>query len=403
MMRRILSSILLELVFLFPAHAGGPVGGRLPAWKEGMLDIHCISTGCGNCSFLVLPDGTTLLVDAGDLKRPDGRASAPKPDSTRSPGEWIASYIREFAPVPQTVSLDYALLTHYHDDHIGYAANARSLAPESGYPLSGITEVGTRIPIGTLIDRGEDYPEEVARGLDFYRRFLEWQCDRNGMVHETARVGSSSQIVLRNHPEAYPDFRIRILFANGQIAHPHKEKVARSLFAGKEYPGENNLSVGFRLDYGPFSYYSGGDIPGIGHTGRPDPGSMESAVARLIGPVDVAVLNHHGNRDTQNEDFVASLRPRVWIGLCWGIRHPGEEVIRRITSRYIYPGNRDIYTTYMAPETRKFMGLYTKDYRSFEGHIVIRVLPGGHEYLVYVLDDTTTEKPVLTEDSYSAE
>ena len=37
------------------------------AWKEGYLDIHHIVTGSGDCVFSVMPDGTTLLVDAGDI------------------------------------------------------------------------------------------------------------------------------------------------------------------------------------------------------------------------------------------------------------------------------------------------------------------------------------------------
>ena len=141
------------------------------------------------------------------------------------------------------------------------------------------------------------------------------------------------------------------------------------------------------IDYGKFNFYTGGDIPGVGHIGATDPGSMESRVAEVIGPVDVAVLNHHGNRDTQNAEYMAVLQPRVWIGQTWGIRHPGEEVIRRLGSRYVYPGDRDVYSTYMAPANREFMNRYVKDYQATDGHIVVRVAPGGASYDVYVLDD----------------
>jgi hypothetical protein len=36
-------------------------------WNEGYLDIHHILTGSGDCAFVVMPDGTTMLVDAGDI------------------------------------------------------------------------------------------------------------------------------------------------------------------------------------------------------------------------------------------------------------------------------------------------------------------------------------------------
>ena len=371
---------------------------QLPKWKEGELDIHFVSTGCGNCSYMILPDGTTMLVDAGDLER-RSNVSACKPDESRSAGEWIADYIKQFAP-EGAQGLDYALVTHYHDDHIGCSANASGRRAEGGYPLSGIAEVGTLVPVTKLIDRGYDFPAELDTTVYFYRSFVEWQCANRGMIHETAKVGSSSQISLVKAPEAYPDFNIRILCSNGMTAKKKGEGIGASKFKVGENPSENALSVGFRLDYGEFSFFSGGDIAGVNHVGATDKDGMESRVAKLVGPVDVAVLNHHGNRDTQNDLFVATVRPRVWIGLSWGVRHPGEEVVRRITSRYIYPGDRDIYATYMSEVGKAFLGRYTGDYKSTEGHIVVRVAPGGASYDIYVLNDNDCSRNVVYKKHY---
>ena len=104
------------------------VPSSLPPWTRGTLDIHQISTGRGNAALIVLPDGTTVLVDAGPG------------------GDVIAHYIeRMLAPAP--VRLDYAVLTHFHSDHVG-----------------GIAEVGERAPIGTIVDRGYDYlPPRAGR------------------------------------------------------------------------------------------------------------------------------------------------------------------------------------------------------------------------------------------------
>lgn len=373
----------------------------LPAWEEGMLDLHFISTGSGNCSFCILPDGTTMLVDAGDLGRPDARAPKRKPDESRSVGEWIVDYIEQFSPFGKDTRLDYALVTHYHDDHIGTVQNAHGHHPQGGYALSGLTEVGTLLPIGKLVDRGDDFTREGDKEMANYRSFISYCCSHAGMTYEKAKVGSTSQVSLLKDPDKYPGFKVRILFASGQVAHKTKEKVASSKFKEGDKPDENNLSLGFRLDYGPFRFYSGGDIPGIGHTGATDPQSMECRVAPLIGPVDVAVLNHHGNRDTQCAEFCAALSPRVWIGETWGIRHPGEEVIRRISSKYVYPGDRDIYATYMAPACKEFMSRYTAAYTSTEGHIVVRVAPGGESYDVFVLDDTTPGRKIVLSKHYT--
>ena len=59
-------------------------------------------------------------------------------------------------------------------------------------------------------------------------------------------------------------------------------------------------------------------------------------------------------------------------------------------SRYLYPGPRDIFATNILEETKVAIGPWlTNAYKSMQGHIVIRVLPGGAEYIVYILDDTS--------------
>ena len=69
------------------------VGEVLPPWSPGILDIHQINTGRGDAAFFIFPDGTTMLVDAGDWGRQVPRRTLPRPDGARTPGEWIARYI----------------------------------------------------------------------------------------------------------------------------------------------------------------------------------------------------------------------------------------------------------------------------------------------------------------------
>jgi len=94
-LRKVRILVLLTLISLLSfglAHSQ-TAGGPLPAWTEGTLDIHHISTGSGNSAFFVFPDGTTLLVDAGALGRRTERHVAPRPDDSRGVGEWIARFI----------------------------------------------------------------------------------------------------------------------------------------------------------------------------------------------------------------------------------------------------------------------------------------------------------------------
>ena len=157
----------------------------------------------------------------------------------------------------------------------------------------------------------------------------------------------------------------------------------------KDYPNENTCSCAGVIEYGAFKYFAGGDITGTLERGKPAWFDVESPVADVIGPVDVAVLNHHGNRDSHNEHYVSTIRPRVWIGHSWSANHPGESVFRRLTSTVLYPGPRDLFATNMMDANRAVIGpALDQAYKSMRGHIVVRVETGGKRYRVVIVDDS---------------
>jgi hypothetical protein len=50
----------------------------------------------------------------------------------------------------------------------------------------------------------------------------------------------------------------------------------------------------------------------------------------------------------------------------------------------------------MAPESRVVIGpIMDSIYKSYGGHVVIRVAPGGDQYEVYVLNDADERREVL--------
>ena len=113
----------------------------LVPWRDGELDIHHISTGRGDATLFVLPDGTSLLVDAGPSPASRARPASPerpqapsRPSNARRPGEWIARYIARTHPEPK---LDYVLITHFHADHMG-----------------GLADAASALEIGKVLDRG---------------------------------------------------------------------------------------------------------------------------------------------------------------------------------------------------------------------------------------------------------
>jgi beta-lactamase superfamily II metal-dependent hydrolase len=378
-------------------------GDELPAWKAGNMDIHHINTGMGNATFFILPDGTTLLIDAGAMdptkeRTRSKRNAAAAPNAERQPGEWIARYISKFMTMSKlTPKLDYAQITHFHDDHMGAPSSVSKLAPAGNFVLTGITEVAAHLPIDKLIDRGfPDYTYPVPQNdevMKNYRSFVVWQSNNKGTVFERSRPGRNDQITLKRDPSRYKDlFEVRNIVANGELW-TGVGTVTRQLFpelnglAPTNYPSENMCSIGIRLSYGKFDYFSGGDMPGVLRFGTPLWKDVETPVSHVVGPVDAHILNHHGNRDSQNDALLASLRPRVLIIPVWSSDHPGHDVLDRIYNQNVYQGERDVFATDMLEANKLVIGEMLSRLKSDDGHIVLRVAPGGDTYQILILDD----------------
>ena len=125
---------------------GVEVGQVLPAWSEGEIDIHFINTARGECCFYILPDGTRLLVDAGDLgdaSRWTHKEIMPAvPSAEKRPAEWIARYIEHFSkPIGKELYLDYAMITHFDTDHYGRLDHLAIEVEGKPYKYTGMTHL----------------------------------------------------------------------------------------------------------------------------------------------------------------------------------------------------------------------------------------------------------------------
>ena len=370
----------------------------LPPWSRGMLDIHQISTGRGNAAFFRFPDGTTLLVDAGAAANGMELAlTEPRPNATRTPGAWIARYVTN-AMAPDAPRLDYALLTHFHPDHMGSVTAASAASKSGAYQLTGITEVGELIPIGTLIDRGTSFlpPPDDAMWKNYQAFLAERQIN-----HETIRVGRADQIVLRHDAAAFPSFEVRNVAANG-IVWTGKGNETRTIFppldsikVAEDRPNENMCSIGLRIRYGKFDFFTGGDMPGIPDAGGPEWHSVETAVANAIGPTDVHVVNHHGSISPASAYFLSTLRSPVMILPAWSPTHPSQDSLKRMLTMRLYPGPHDVFAVTMREPAKASIGARVDQMKATHGHIVVRVDPGGEHYKVFVLDDTSESAPVV--------
>jgi beta-lactamase superfamily II metal-dependent hydrolase len=393
---RINALCVLSFAFFTVQARAQNVGDVLPQWKPGTLEIHQISTGRGNSALFILPDGTTMLVDAGAQTSKSPRFVEPRPDDSRSPGEWITRYIRQMLRHESSPELNYFFLTHFHSDHMGQISDAAKLSKSGAYKLSGLTEVAEQIPVRRVFDRGwpnYDYPAPLQDAMvKNYRAFLTWQSEHNGMKIERIQPGRADQVVLIRSPEKYPGFQVRNIMANGEVwtgvgTNTRQQFPDLKDVPAEDRPSENMCSAGFRISYGKFDFYSGGDIPGIPFEGYPQWHDVETPVSQAVGPVDVALMNHHGYIDSQNATFVGTLRPRVWMLNVWESAHPTARVYSRLQSTRVYPGPRDIFATSMH-EANKLVVVGLDKLASDHGHIVVRVAPGGETYSIFVLDDS---------------
>lgn len=161
-----------------------------------------------------------------------------------------------------------------------------------------------------------------------------------------------------------------------------------------DWPSENMCSASFRLSYGKFDYFNGGDIPGIPSPGYPEWQNVEAPVARAAGPVEAAMLNHHGYIDSMSAFLIAALRPRVWTLSVWDSGHPTSAVWHRLNSTRLYPGPREVFATDLHPGVRAVISGIEK-MASDHGHIVMRVSPGGGEFRVFIVDDTSESHRIV--------
>ena len=238
------------------------------------------------------------------------------------------------------------VVSHFHPDHVG-----------------GLGKVVERLRIGKLVDRG--FPDYGAPAppkgavFDAYRKAAE-EAGRKGTVRERARAGRADQIVpLRGGPVA--GFEVRVVAANGEVWTGKGDAAAPAFpplpgVPEPDRPQENPCSVALLVRYGGFSLYTGGDLYGMPEPGAPSWWDVETPIAKAIGKTDVLVVNHHGSIEPANPFFLATLAPRVVIVPAWSPTHPSPDVLKRLLSKRIWPGPRDVFVTRLRDATKATIG-----------------------------------------------
>ena len=391
------------------ASIASEVGTRWSGWRPGHFQFHSIYTGVGESSFLIYPDGTTMLLDCGDhdaINR--GALAVPVlPNGERRAGEWIARYVQRVNPAKTEV--DYMVLSHFHADHSGCMAHHAGI--RDGVPLSGFGHAAEWLTFRRAVDRGyPDYADpfpfrsgERLGSKELMERVYGVLKKRDGLTVEAARLGAADQYPPLRNPSFCKDFGIRNVAVNGKVA--LADGTVRNVLAG--YPrerwhhilGENGLSICHLITYGKFRLLTTGDFSetlptrdGTGHR-------IEDDLADAVPRVDVAKIPHHGHR-SMSAKLAAKLSPRVWLSGVWDQLHNTADTMERIDRAY--DGER-LYCPGIFPAERRWQDRDARWMRDIApecytgAHVVVDVPRGGEEYLVAFLsarDESMTVRGV---------
>lgn len=376
----------------------GKVGEQLSPWTEGSLDIHFINTGRGESTFYVLPDGTTMLVDmAGSLlteaEAGTSMPTEPRPNASTSSADVIVGYINHFTSEQSRGHIDYAMLSHYHEDHMGTYRTTLQDGGDGTFKLTSFAEIGTRLPYRHYMDRNWpdfDYPSPMtAAKYQNVKNFVTWSMKENGTVAECFDAGSNVQIQLQYDKGSYPDFKVQNLSSGGRywtgVAQNSEMKMPESYSASDAIPDENCFSCAFWLTFGYFDFYTGGDLQYGGRSTYSYKDS-EAPIAEVIGDVDVAKANHHGTKNCNSDVLMDALSPTVWVSNVWRDVQPNPATIDDVLAAN---PDCDIFLTNLSEKNvPNFDDIQKASFQSTQGHVAVRVNKTGTEYYVYVLDDS---------------
>jgi len=256
-MRRV--TFILLLVVVLTGGAPGLASAR-------NLEIFFIDVEGGQATLIVTPAGQSLLIDAGYAGR-DARDA-----------ERIMAAARE----AHVDHIDYLLITHFHNDHVG-----------------GVPELADRIPILRFIDYGEPLGTDrmATNGFRIYEpvrgeniHIVPTPGDRLPLDGIDADIVSAAGVLLS-----------KPLPGGGQ-ANPGCTTLEDQIEDGTE----NFRSIGIRLQLGAFRFVDLGDLSGniLGEIVCP---------VNLLGQASVYLIAHHGNYDSNVPAVLTALRPQVAI------------------------------------------------------------------------------------------
>jgi beta-lactamase superfamily II metal-dependent hydrolase len=250
-------------VFLLPAtlHAAKPQAGKT-------LQIYFVDVEGGQATLFVTPTGQSLLIDTG-WPGHDGR------DADR---------IVAAAGKAGISKIDFVLLTHFHQDHAG-----------------GVTQLASKIPIGAVIDHGENREHTDAATEQVWQDYQSFLAKGNKRI--IAKPGD-------NLPTR--GIHAKVVSSDGALIKKPLRGAGRTNAACESsgpYPPdktENSRSVGTMITFGKLRILDLGDLTW-------DKEMELMCPVNRLGTVDIYIVSHHGWIQSGSSALVHGVAPRVAI------------------------------------------------------------------------------------------
>ena len=403
------------------------VGKTIPAWQKGEMDVHFINTTTGECMFVIFPDGTQMLVDAASSTvetnsngstTNTGIRSRWDPTTAGTRGsQIITDYLKKVMAWTGNSTIDYAVASHMHNDHIG---GYQSTQPKSennalgaNYRLTGFTEIFDNFKIGKFMDRGYpdyNYPFDMTQLADNsatirnYTRAVKWNNDNGKFVAEQFKAGSNDQIKLKYDASKYPTVKVQNIAVNGEIwtgsgtsttkTFPELADItyadSKNISSTDNCPAENILSCVMKITYGKFDLFNGADLQynGRSYFSWKD---AELPCAKVAGEVEVMKADHHGSLNTNQPEALKILNPQAIVVNSWVDCQPRTATLNSMESTL---PNCDFFITNFWKGARasgvddQVTEAEAARVKGYDGHIVIRVSEGGNEYQIITITDS---------------
>lgn len=246
----------------------GLSAGAAPEARK-TLQIYFVDVEGGQSTLFVTPEGKSLLIDTG------------WPGNNERDADRIAASAKDAG----IKKIDFVLITHYHDDHVG-----------------GAPQLAAKIPVGTFIDHGknrETNDDSAKRVFSAYQQLLA----TGKYKHITAKPGEVLPIT---------GMQVRVVTADGELIErplPGGGKPNANCENAAKPPvdtTENPRSLGMLITFGKLRILDLGDLTSDKEMELMCPNNK-------IGAVDIYVVSHHGSQPSGSPVLVHAITPRVAI------------------------------------------------------------------------------------------